>query len=76
MSVDVEGPQYICPACGSEDVSLIGPDDVLMVCIDCGWKDSPESFDQFDGCVSDGETADEELMGLPYHPDWKDYPGK
>ena len=55
MSVDVEGPQYICPACGSEDVSLIGPDDVLMVCIDCGWKDSPESFDQFDGAVSDGE---------------------
>ena len=52
---------------------LDGIRNVLMNCMECGWKDSPEAFDQLDGCVSDGE---EELMGLPYHPDWKDYPGK
>ena len=55
MSVDVEGPQYICPSCGSEEVKNVYPDRVLMECEDCGWKDAPEAFDQFDGCVSDGE---------------------
>lgn len=66
MSVDVEGPQYICPNCGSEKVEFSVPDDSLMECEDCGWEDSPESFDQFEGCVSDGGYEDgyEEMCRL------------